>query len=191
MQPGAAVDCERILDSWWGQPVNTATALSFVLSGLVIWRLRRDRVTALLVAAVGFGSVAFHGPMPWWGQFAHDLTIAWALVWVIFTEARRRHWWPGAFGAASLLVLNPQAADLTQASLAALALFLVLKARDQRPARLTAAGLLAVGAVVGTLSRTGWPWCRPGAIWQGHGFWHIAAAASLGIWAFASSRPRP
>jgi hypothetical protein len=44
-----------------------------------------------------------------------------------------------------------------------------------------------VGAVVGTLSRTGWPLCNPDSIWQGHGFWHVASAAALAIWALGTT----
>lgn len=181
MLTGAAVDCERILDSFWGQPVNTATSIAFVFAGLAAYLRGASRATATLIGAVGLGSIAFHGPMPPWGEFVHDLSIGWVLAWVILTESMRLRVWPFAFAGVGLLMLTPIVADPIQAVLAIGAIFLVLK--SQRPQRFWMLGLLATGAVIGTLSRTGWPWCQPESIWQGHGFWHFSAAAALYLWA--------
>lgn len=182
MVPGAAVDCERILDSWWGQPVNTATCIGFLIGGIVIWWKGADRVAALLITAIGVGSIAFHGPMPPWGEYVHDVTIVWALVWVILAELGHQRRSPPAFAVTGLLAVTPVIADPSQALLAIAGLGVQLRARDHRPLRLVGVGLLALGALIGTLSRTGWPLCDPDALWQGHGFWHLCSAAALTIW---------
>ncbi|HEX5672473.1 MAG TPA: hypothetical protein VFY46_07085 [Acidimicrobiia bacterium] len=182
MVPGAAVDCERILDSWWGQPVNTATCVGFLIGGIIIWRRGTDPMAALLTTAIGVGSIAFHGPMPPWGEFVHDVTIVWALVWVILVELGRQRLAPGAFAVTGLLALTPATADPSQALLAIAVLVLQLRARDHRRLRLVGVGLLAIGALIGRLASTGWPLCDPDSLIQGHGFWHLCSAAALTIW---------
>lgn len=44
-----------------------------------------------------------------------------------------------------------------------------------------AIGLLAVGGLVGTLSRAGGPLCDPDSLWQGHAAWHVLAATALAV----------
>jgi hypothetical protein len=179
---GAAVDCERILDSWWGQPVNTATCVGFLIGGAYLWWKGPDRVAAALTAAIGVGSIAFHGPMPFWGEFVHDVTIVWALVWVILVELERPRLLLIGLSVTGLLALTPSVADPSQALLAIAVLAIQLRARDHRTLRRAGMGLLALGALIGTLSRTGWPLCDPDSLWQGHGFWHLCSAAALTIW---------
>lgn len=191
MDPGAAVDCERILASWWGQPVNTATCAAFLIGAGVIWWRGADRVMAALVAMIGVGSIAFHGPMPAWGEFLHDLTIVWALVWVILIELRLLRFWPLAFLFGGLLALTPAVADPGQAVLAAATLTVQLRARDQISLRRVSIGLLALGALIGTLSRTGWPLCDPDSWWQGHGVWHVLSATALTLWGGWIHRVKP
>jgi hypothetical protein len=180
--PGAAADCERILDSWWGQPVNTATCIGFLIGGIVIWRMGTDRVAALLITAIGVGSIAFHGPMPFWGEFVHDITIVWSLVWVILVELGRQRLVPSLFAVTGLLALTPAIADPSQALLAIAVLVMQLRIQDHRNLRLVGVGLLGVGALIGRLARTGWPLCDPDSLLQGHGFWHLCSAAALTIW---------
>jgi hypothetical protein len=43
--------------------------------------------------------------------------------------------------------------------------------------------LLGFAAIVGRLSATGGPLCRPESLLQGHGFWHLAAAIAVTWWA--------
>ena len=179
MLTGAEVDCERVLDGFLGQPVNTITSLGFVVAGLIAYGRGARPPTATLIAAVGVGSVVFHGPMPPWAEFVHDLTIGWMLVWVILIEMKWLRWWLPTFLAVGLVMLVPAIADPSQAVLSGAAIILILRRRQGY----LAIGLLATGALVGTLSRTGWPWCRPDSVWQGHGLWHLASAAALALWA--------
>jgi hypothetical protein len=81
--------------------------------------------------------------------------------------------------------ITPVVADPVQAVLAVAVLAAVAFPIQKRPRRLQAVAILALGGVVGTLSRTGGPLCNPDSLWQGHGFWHLAAAASLAIWGLA------
>ena len=139
----------------------------------------------MLVASIGVGSIAFHGPMPLWGEFVHDVSIVLTLVWVLLVEGRRTRLWPLAFVLAAAASITPAIADPTQAVLAVAVLAAVSIRKEHRTRRLQAVAILAVGGVVGTLSRTGGPLCNPDSLWQGHGFWHLAAAASLAVWGLA------
>jgi hypothetical protein len=138
-----------------------------------------------LVATIGVGSIAFHGPMPPWSEFFHDISIVLALVWLLLVETRRTHWWPLGLALAAAASITPVIADPVQAALAAAVIVCVAVPRRRRVLRLQAVSILAVGGLVGTLSRTGWPLCNPDSIWQGHGFWHLAAAAALAVWGSA------
>jgi hypothetical protein len=85
-------DCERIGQGLLAQPANTLSSLAYVLAGVLL--LRRSlagrsgarmmpMVYAVAVIGVGIGSAAFHGPMPAGARFAHDLSIAAVLAFVI------------------------------------------------------------------------------------------------------------
>lgn len=84
---------------------------------------------------------------------------------------------------APVVVLAPRAGDLAQAVVAGVAVAGTLARAAARPALRARIGvalaLLVTGAVVGTLSRAGWPWCDPASPWQGHGVWHVLAATAL------------
>ena len=123
--------------------------------------------------------------MPSWGEFAHDLSILLTMVWVLLVEAKQTPFWPLGFALAAAASVTPGVADPAQAALAVAVLAGVALPRQRRVLRLQAVAILGVGGAVGTLSRTGGPLCYPDSIWQGHGFWHLAAATSLAIWGLA------
>lgn len=123
--------------------------------------------------------------MPPWGEFAHDISILLTLIWVLLVETKRTHLWPFGFALAGAASVAPAVADPAQAALAVAMLAAVALPRQQRALRLQAVAILALGGAVGTLSRTGGPLCNPDSLWQGHGFWHLAAAISLAIWGSA------
>jgi len=78
-----AADCERIGQGLLAQPVNALSSLAFVVAGAwIVYRAldARDGRTRMIlfglgVAAVGVGSVLYHGPQPAVAQSLHDGTI--------------------------------------------------------------------------------------------------------------------
>jgi len=54
--------CERLDASFWAEPINAISNLSFIVAGLLIWRLRYSRATlmAILLILIGLGSFSFH-----------------------------------------------------------------------------------------------------------------------------------
>lgn len=178
--PGAAADCERILPGFFGQPVNTVTCLGFLIGATVVWRRRADLPTALLLAGVGLGSIAFHGPMFPGAEYLHDVTIVWALIWIVLWEYGRVSWWPAAFLVGAAVSATPALADPGQGLLAAAVV--ISQLRRPTRGRLAILAVAAVGAIVGRLAATGGPLCFPDSVWQGHGFWHLSAAAALTGW---------
>lgn len=76
-------DCERIGAGWLAQPANAVSSLAYV--AVAGWLLRdargpeNDRMvlvsSAAALAAVGAGSLAYHGPQPGWAPLVHDGSI--------------------------------------------------------------------------------------------------------------------
>jgi len=54
--------CERLDASFWAEPINAVSNLSFIVAGLFLWRLRTPHSTlmAVLVILIGLGSFSFH-----------------------------------------------------------------------------------------------------------------------------------
>jgi hypothetical protein len=123
--------------------------------------------------------------MPSWGEFVHDVSIGVTLVWVLLVERKLIQLWPLGFALAAAASIIPTVADPAQAVLAVGVLAAVALPKGHRARRVQSVALLALGGIVGTLSRTGGPLCNPDSLWQGHGFWHLAAATSLAIWGLA------
>ncbi|MEE6283251.1 hypothetical protein [Georgenia sp. MJ170] len=206
------------------EPVAAVSSLAFVLAGaLIVLRhhaaLRGGRAGgpgampsslagyASLVVAVGLGSLVQHGPNPAYADLLHDLPLLATLAFVAADavaalRGRGRSWWWWAVPTQALVPLilaAPRSGDLAQAGVAVVALgATLLRARTFPAVRREvgwAVGLLAVGGVVGTLSRAGWPLCDPHSLWQGHALWHVLAAAALVVLAPVigtnHERPRP
>jgi hypothetical protein len=151
-------DCERIGEGWLAQPVNALTSLAFVVAGGVVlgrtWqpaRARRGEVLAYsaMLALVGAGSVAFHGPQPPGARAMHDLPIPLLLALAIGTPGVR--WRRGR-------PPLPGWGARRGATLAGTAL---------------AAGLAYAGG------RTGAPTCDPDSPLQLHGAWHVLTAVGF------------
>ncbi|WP_226924699.1 hypothetical protein [Georgenia satyanarayanai] len=144
-----------------------------------------------LVAGIGIGSFVEHGPDPAYADLAHDLPLLATLAFVAADSAaaltgRPRLWWWWALPTLALvplIVLAPRAGDLAQVLVAVVAVALTrVRARAQPPARRRvgwAVSLLALGGLIGTLSRAGGPLCVPDSLWQGHAVWHVLAATAL------------
>jgi hypothetical protein len=151
----------------------------------------------ILVALIGVGSAIQHGPSPGWNPVAHDPPLLGALALVAadavadLTGRRLRTWWwlaPTLMGVA-IAAASPTASAAAQVVAAAVAVGASALRAWRRPAvrRRTVAALvlLAVGGVVGTLTRPGWPLCDAdgplGVTLQGHAVWHVLAATALWV----------
>jgi hypothetical protein len=65
-------DCEALHAGWLGQPANALSSLAYVAAAAYVWRRRGPMGPAVALAAVGVGSVLYHGPMPPGAEAAHD-----------------------------------------------------------------------------------------------------------------------
>lgn len=103
---GALKDCELVSSEVLGQPVNSLTALAFVIAGVAVWIGTRRLLVALGLVSTGVGSFLFHGPMPAPAQLLHDITL-WFLVVVvgvaIISDLRHGHSWQELVGPGTLL----------------------------------------------------------------------------------------
>jgi Ceramidase len=215
-------DCEHIGQGLLAQPVNTLSSLAYVVAGIVLlWRALVARssprvvlaVYAVMVVAVGLGSIAFHGPMPSWGHFAHDLSIAAVLSFVIGYDvalvrgAGTRVALTG-FGAllgvsAVVLAVSPDASTALDSVLVVAAVVAEVVV-DRSPKRVAAAhgpvrgrsfwiagaAALAVGAVLNALGRTDAPLCEPDSLVQLHALWHVLTALVLWMYGAGVLEPR-
>jgi len=84
--------CERLDASFWAEPINAISNLSFIVAGFFLWRLRTPRSSqmAFLVILIGLGSYSFH-------TFANRLTglldvLAIALYLVAFAFLIPKQW---------------------------------------------------------------------------------------------------
>ncbi|MFW2336589.1 ceramidase domain-containing protein [Ilumatobacter sp.] len=217
-----ASDCEAIGDALLAQPVNALSSLAYVVVGIVVvgiaTRGRRaigpSVVYGSCVAAIGVGSVLFHGPQTAGSQVLHDLPILITALFVVVADAlllrpgMRRPWSvfvAAAIAATALTIV--EAALAAAASGVAVAAIVVLEVviyrrrlRDIPPRRqLMVYGLMltvvAVAATAWLLGRTGSPACDPEGTWQFHALWHVISAGLfatwwwLALWESQASRP--
>ena len=89
-----ASDCEALRDGWLGQPVNTLSSVAYVVAGACVLRRGGPRIPALALAAVGVGSVLYHGPMTPGAGLTHDGTIVALAATVPVAWRRRSLRWP-------------------------------------------------------------------------------------------------
>lgn len=181
----AASDCELIRSGFWGQPVNAASSLCFVLVGVLL--MRRRPVLGVASCAVGIGSFAFHGPMPEWAEWAHDATLALLLVALVLESRPLLAALAGvALGVGLAAFL--EAAEVVTPILAAIAAARLARdyLADREDSRRLAIGVLVAGGLLLVFSRTGGPLCQPESLLQGHACWHVLAATSLLLWGRAA-----
>ncbi len=153
-----ATDCERLRPGLVAQPVNTLTSLGYVAgAATVLGRAGRAdpdnapnvAVYASLMALVGAGSVAFHGPQPAGAKLMHDLPIP-ALIGVALGTPLIRTW---------------RGTDPAPGWTA------------RRGAALAGTTLVAVACYAA--GRTDSPTCNPDSPVQFHGLWHLLSAAAF------------
>lgn len=84
--------CERLDAGFWSEPINAISNLSFIIAGLLLWRLRspRSNLMALLIILIGLCSFSFH-------TYANRLTglldvLAIALYLVAFAYLIPKQW---------------------------------------------------------------------------------------------------
>lgn len=187
---GAVGDCELIRFDFLGQPVNTVTTLAFLMAG--VWLLREGRAKWVGVAliATGLGSFVFHGPMPSWAEWAHDVSLAWLIVVVGGLRTRWERWsrLPSLFLLAALFGLVSSAADPLAVALTVVVGASILL-RNPTRSELGPLGLLALVAILGRAGATGWPLCDPGSPLQTHAIWHVGAAIAVAWWASIVTLP--
>ena len=158
-------DCERLRPGAIAQPVNTLTSLGYLVAGAAVVRradpAHRTSATALagMLALVGMGSVAFHGPQPPGARLMHDLPIAGLLGVIGLVPAARRG------GGRAALPGWTGGRGLALAGLAA------------------ASGLAYLGG------RTGSCTCDPDSPLQLHGAWHLLSATGFVVVADILVRP--
>ena len=208
----AARDCEAFGVGWLGQPANTISSLAFVL--LASWLLARAKRTgdgrlvvfAVTSLAIGLGSVAFHGPHPSWGQWAHDVSIVSALVLAVAFDvdgggARLLWRWVAATAVAgALLWFWPDTQRWVFGALGVSFGWLELRAvrRRLRPRPgdpafgqwVFALVVALVGGAAFFLGRAAWA-CDPSSPLQAHAVWHVSLAAAAAAWVKVAVLPRP
>jgi hypothetical protein len=208
-------DCEVLDDAFLVQPVNALTSLSYVIVGVVIALgairsgISRTEgvVYGLCLAAVGLGSVAFHGPQPAGSGVLHDLPILVTAFFILVMDlrllvARPLPWW-WIFAGTTLLSIVVTLVDRLVASaltgvvlLAVAALeFLIhrrhLRAGDLRSQRWLygiLVGVLMIAGATWILGRSDAPLCRPHSLFQFHGLWHALSAVAFGAWWWLARR---
>jgi hypothetical protein len=171
-----AGDCERLHDGLIAQPVNTASALTYVAVGA--WLMGRGLrpgpaddparpatlVFGVAAAAAGVGSVDYHGPGSPAARLLHDGGLYAVVGYIAWREvARRVDWMRRAGTGVPWTGLAP----------------------GRRGAYLTALAATAAGAACWWVGRTASPWCDPNSLLQGHAAWHLLTAAALAAWARA------
>jgi hypothetical protein len=183
---GALRDCEAVVHSFFGQPVNSVTTIAFLVGGAVVMLRTEHTWVGIASIATGVGSFLFHGPMPPYAEWVHDLTLAWLLL-VVASSGRSWERWarlPGLVIVAAVIAI-PGAGDPVGVALAAAAIVLLLM-QDRSIRTLGPLALLAVVAVIGRLGATGGPQCDPSTLWQPHGLWHVGAAVAVTWWALVT-----
>lgn len=202
-----SANCEARTPGLLAEPASTVTSLAFVITGVAVAVGRRGEPPARtwfawLLAATGVGSAVQHGWNVPGADLVHDLPLV-ALIAFIAVDAAKElfdremgeRWWliPTA-ALVPFIVGVPRVADGLQAVIAVVAVAMIAQRAGARPevrrATVVALGVLAVGGVVGTLSRRGWPLCESGLLVHGHAVWHVLAAVALWVYAPALSTPR-
>jgi len=210
-------DCERIGQGLLSQPANTLSSLAYVLAGvLLLGRALAGRagtriesaVYGVTVIGIGVGSAAFHGPMPAWGRFAHDLSIAAVLAFFIGYDVALARGasanaglavFGGLTGAcAMLLAASPAAGNALDGVLIAGAVVAEIGASRSAAGRATAdgrpwiviIGVVTIGALLNALGRTDAPLCEPETPVQLHAVWHVLTAFVLWLYGTAVLGPR-
>ena len=99
--------CERLDASFWAEPINAITNISFLIAAYLAWRYARrkggvDLWTGVLigiVVAIGIGSFLFHTVAQFWSLLADVIPITLFIYVYLFIPLRRFFklgFWPAA-----------------------------------------------------------------------------------------------
>lgn len=100
-------DCEALREGWLGQPVNSLSSLAYLVAGVAVARNRGAAAPAAALAAVGLGSLLYHGPMPPMAELLHDASVVALLVALVHVV------WRGRVGRPPALAVGAAAAGIT------------------------------------------------------------------------------
>lgn len=154
-------DCEIVGQGALAQPVAALSSVAFVVvAGWLVWKVRaipeRQRPAAwayaVLLALVGLGSIAYHGPQVSRAELLHDAPVVALLLLAVLVPTTRALRWGHVLreGSHRCLVVGGVAT--------------------------------AIALVSYPLGRTGSALCSPESVLQMHAVWHLAAAVALGAW---------
>jgi hypothetical protein len=208
-------DCERIGGGILAQPASALSSIAYLVAGMLLVQralARRSGAVSVtygvLVVWVGVGSAAYHGPMPSWARFAHDVSIAAVLAFVIGNDAARARRAPPRVGfmtfgmllaaSATLLAVTPDADNGLDAALVAAAVVGEVTCARSTPGGAASARwpwlvvgvALTVGVTLNALGRTDGPLCDPASPVQLHAAWHVITAFVLWLYGAAVLEPR-
>jgi hypothetical protein len=73
--------CERVAPGFWGEPLNSASNLAFLVAAVALWSMTRGdrpaiRALPILIGLIFLGSAAFHTTATRWGAAADSGFIA-------------------------------------------------------------------------------------------------------------------
>jgi|FLYL01.1.fsa_nt_gi hypothetical protein len=171
-------DCERFHTGFLRQPVNALSSLAFLPAGWAVLRAGPGRTElALTTMSVGVSSFLAHGPGGRFAHWFHDASIAWLLT----ALARPPGWirWAIHGTVGWLFARAPSVRKPLSILLAGWAFHRVFRNHRSDPAFRRAAAVAGLATLIGNLSRTGGPLCRPDSLLQGHAVWHVLAALAL------------
>jgi hypothetical protein len=182
-------DCEAASSAPVRQPANAWTALAYCVVGAATLT-KPDRYGLLggfALVAAGSASFLFHATLTPWSAHLDGLAVA-ALAGALALWAWR-HRVPLACGLAAIGAALGAAGWNTTATKTLAAIFgaaiavrlLHKQSRRRALMALAAITLLAGGAALWLLGRSGAPWCRPESLLQAHAAWHLTSAAGLWV----------
>ena len=90
--------CERTDLTFWSEPLNAVTNLSFILFALIMWRrsggLMPARILCVILFAIGVGSFLFHTFATAWAALADVAPIGLFILFYLFLVHRDFLGWP-------------------------------------------------------------------------------------------------
>lgn len=203
--------CERTDATFWSEPLNAISNVSFLIAAALAWRVGRnssDRATQILgvgAASIGVGSFLFHTYANVWSLQADVYPIRiFVLAFVGLATVRffKLPWWAGVVSSAGFLLFSIAATRLTAIAvghlngsvgyvavplaLAAVAALLFRRSPITSKGLAVAAAVFSVSLALRTIDIEVCPAMPVGT----HFIWHVLNGAAIGwiILVFARSK---